>query len=81
MATIRYLGACPSPRTLIQKKFISGLGTTADEQRRQHIRVDDEHRRDKVETARKMIFEKGLGVKSAGVEGLLKAESLTPTRV
>ena len=81
LSTIRYLAACPSPRTLIQKKYISALGTTVDEQRCQHLRIDDECRREKVETARRFIFEKGLGVKSTKVEGLLKEESYTPTRV
>jgi hypothetical protein len=81
LSTIRYLAACPSPRTLIQKKYIPALGTTADEQRRQHLRIDDDHRREKVETARKFIFEKGLGVKSKNIESRLKEESYTPTRV
>jgi hypothetical protein len=81
LSTIRYLAGCPSSRTLIQKKYIPALGTTADEQRRQHLRIDDEHRREDVETARRFIFEKGLGVKSAQVEALLKEESYTPTRV
>jgi hypothetical protein len=66
---------------LIQKKYIPALGTTADEQRRMHLRIDDEHRREKVETARSFIFEKGLGVKSSKVESRLKDESYTPTRV
>ena len=30
---------------------------------------------------RKFIFEKGLGIKSKGVEGLLESRSYTPTRV
>ena len=66
---------------MIQKKYISALGTTADEQRHQHLRIDDEDRREKVETARKFIFEKGFGVKSTKVEGHLKEDSYTPSRV
>jgi hypothetical protein len=81
LSTIRYLAGCPSPQTLIQKKYISALGTRADEQRRQHLRIDDEHRREKVETARRFIFEKGFSVKSTKVESLLKDESYTPSRV
>jgi hypothetical protein len=81
LSTIRNLGKFPSPRTLIQKNYIPGLGTTADDQRRQHIRLDDEHRQNNVELARKFIFEKGLGIKSKGVEGLLETKSYTPTRV
>jgi hypothetical protein len=75
------LGKCPSPRTEILKKFIPGLGTTADDQRRQHIRLDNDHRRMKVELARELIFEKGLAVKSDRVEALLAPSSYTPTRV
>ena len=81
LSTIRNLGKCPSPRTLLEKQYIPGLGTTADDQRRQHIRLDNDHRQENVEQARKFIFEKGLGIKSKGVEGLLESKSYTPTRV
>lgn len=81
LSTIRNLGKCPSPRTLIEKQYISGLGTRVDDQRRQHIRLDNNHRQENVELARKLIFEKGLGIKSKGVEGLLESKSYTPTRV
>ena len=81
LSTIRNLGKCPSLRTLIQKQYIPALGTTADDQRCQHIRLDDDHRQNNVELARKLIFEKGLGIKSTRVEGLLDSKSYTPTRV
>jgi hypothetical protein len=81
LSTIRNLGKCPSPTTLIEKQYIPGLGTTANDQRHQHIRIDDDHRQENVELARKFIFEKGLGIKSKGVEGLLESRSYTPTRV
>jgi hypothetical protein len=81
LSTIRNLGKCPSPRTDIEKKYIPALGTTADDQRRQHIRLDSDHRQENVELARKFIFEKGLGIKSKGVEGLLESRSYTPNRV
>ena len=53
----------------------------ADDQRRQRIRLDNDHRQENVELARKFIFEKGLGIKSKGVEGLIGSTSYTPTRV
>ena len=81
LSTIRNLGKCPSPRTLIQKQYIPGLGTMVDDQRCQHIRLDDDHRQNNVELAQKFIFEKGLGIKSKGVEGLLESKSYMPTRV
>ena len=78
---IRKQGKCPSPRTFIEEKYISALGSMADDQRRQHIRLDNDHRQENVKLARKFIFEKGLGIRSKGVEGLLGSTSYTPTRV
>ena len=40
----------------------------ADDQRHQRICLDNDHRQENVELARKFIFEKGLGIKSKGVE-------------
>ena len=81
ISTIRKQGKCPSPRTFIEEKYISALGSMADDQRRQHIRLDNDHRQENVKLARKFIFEKGLGIRSKGVEGLLGSTSYTPTRV
>lgn len=81
LATIRYLAKCPCPRCLIPMVRISGLGTHIDEQRRRHMRIDTEHRREKVEISRKYIYEGGRGIKSKAVEDLLKEDSLVPTRV
>ena len=81
IATIRYLGFNPSPRTLVPKKYISGLGTNVDEQRHQHVRMDDDTRRQLVEASRRLIFNNGVEITGAKVEEHLQAQSLTPTRV
>ena len=80
LSTIRNLGKCPSPRMLLQKQYILGLGTRADDQR-QNIHLDDNHWKNNVELAQKFIFENGLGIKSTGVEGLLESKSYMPTQV
>jgi len=50
-------------------------------QRETLIRVDDESRRCKVDTAREIIYDKRYAVNSGAVENLLKGESLVPTLV
>jgi hypothetical protein len=58
------------------------LGTTNDRKRREKLaRVDNEHRRDTVELARKWIYEKGVNVKSQSIKDLLGSKGWTPTRV
>lgn len=44
-------------------------------------RVDNEDRKRKVQTARRIIYEKNYAVNSEAVEKLLKEESLVPTSV
>ena len=66
---------------MVPKKYISGLGTNVDEQRRQHVRMDDDTRRELVEASRRLIFQHGVGITGAKVEERLQGQSLTPTRV
>lgn len=81
IATIRYLALNPSPRTLVPKKYISYLGTKVDEQRRHHLRIDNDSRRELIEASRRLIFLQGIGITGARVEERLQAQSMTPTRV
>jgi hypothetical protein len=81
LATIHYLGSCPCPICFIKKANISGLGTKADDQRRDHLRTDTERRRSKVEKSRTYIFENGRGVNSTWVNDLLQEDSWIPTQV
>jgi hypothetical protein len=82
LACIKYLGKFPCPHCLIPNHQISELGTKNDKKRWEKLaRVDDEHRRDTVELARKRIYEKGTNVKSKSIKDLLGPKGWTPTRV
>ena len=54
---------------------------TTKKRREKLARVDNEHRRDMVELARKWIYEKSVNVKSKPIQGLLDPKGWTPTRV
>ena len=82
LATIRNRGKCLCPRCLIPKPNISELGSTSDMERRRTLaRVDSHAKRFDIQTARRIIYEKGYAVTSEAVEALLKDESLVPTAV
>jgi hypothetical protein len=81
LSCIRNLGNCPCPRCLIKKKHIPGLGTMVDGQRRARLRTCDQNYQAKIETARKIIYEKGYVVNSKAVDRVIGSESSTPTRV
>ena len=76
------MGNCPCPRCLIPLSRIQNLGTVLDRKQRNDLaRVDDETRRDKIRTAREIIYQKHYAVDSEHVDAVLKAESLVPTVV
>ena len=82
IATIRNLGTCPCPRCLIPKTKTHLLATESD--LRQRILLshsDTTQRREKVVSARKLIYERHYAVDATHVEELLKDESLVPTMV
>jgi hypothetical protein len=81
MVCIKHLGCCLCPRCLMNKKYVSELGTLNDQRRRNHIRIDSEHMRSLVERARKLIFQKGRLVNGTAIQNILGSQSLTPTRV
>lgn len=82
ISTIRDMGGCPCPRCLIPKHLIPGLGTESDVKwRTESTRKDDAPRREKVEAARELIYNRGYVVNSSRVDELLKAESYVPTEV
>ncbi|KAG6827318.1 hypothetical protein H0H92_012339 [Tricholoma furcatifolium] len=81
MACIQYLAQYPCPRCLVHRSEISQLGGKLDRQRRQtRMRTDDERRRNTVEKARKLIFQKGYNVEGSIIKTLLKNQSLTSAR-
>ena len=82
IATIRNLGACPCPRCLILKSHTHLLATESDLRQRILLsRTDTAQRREKIMSARKLIYEKHYAVDASHVEELLKDESLVPTTV
>ena len=82
MTCLKYLSKCPCPRCLILKSRIPRMGSKSDTRDRlKLVRVDSESRRQKVELARKLLFEKGINVTSVRIKNLLDEQSLTPTRV
>jgi hypothetical protein len=82
LATIRAKGSCPCPRCLLPLSLVQNLGTVRDRRHRViHARVDDEDRRNKVDSARDYIYKQHYAVDSEKVEDLLKTESLVPIAV
>ena len=81
IATIKSLGQCPCPRCFVRKDQIGGLGTVNDTKHRENIRTDNQEHQEKVETARKGIFQKGRAVASKVFETLLGITSIVPTRM
>lgn len=58
------------------------IGTKTDTKQRINLaRVDSEDRREKIEHARKLMFEGGVNITSDKIERLLRPTSLVPTRV
>ena len=82
IANIRNLGACPCPRCIIPKDRVQFFGTEQDIfQRVDLARKDTHERRNKIITARQLIYEQNYVVDTPQVEPLLKGESLVPTKV
>ena len=82
LASIRDKGCRPCPRCLVFKQEIRNLGLPKDRQQRiQLSRVDTLQRRNKVSSARRIIYEENYRINSAAVERILKEESLVPTSV
>jgi hypothetical protein len=82
IASIRNLGRCPCPRCLIPLDRMAKMGRRRDMTQRQTLaRTDDVKRRNRVETARELIYRKNYGISSKAVERLLQEDSLVPTAV
>ncbi len=82
MACLRYLSLCPCPRCLLLKSRIPMIGSKRDTNQRISLMcVDSEDRRQKIELARRMMFEDGVNITSKKIEEILRPTSLIPTRV
>lgn len=81
MASIKYLSSNPCPCCLLPKSKIPLLGMKSDMKARYRlIRVDSQQRQQKIDSARRLIFE-GVNITNRNVEYFLQDESLVPTRV
>jgi len=82
IATIKDFGTHPCPRCLVSIDQIYTLGQEDDRKRREESRrQDDVERRKKVDSARKSLYDEGYAIAGDHVDGLLKGESLVPTKV
>ena len=82
VATIKDLGLHPCPRCLVSIDKIHALGREDDRKRREEShRQDDAERRKKVDDARKSLYDEGYAISGKYVDGLLKDESMVPTKV
>jgi hypothetical protein len=82
LATIRNNGSCPCPVCTVCSADVDRLGSVHDVLRsRRNRRVDDRHRQQWVDLARRWIFEDGYGITSKAVERILADKSWVPTRV
>jgi hypothetical protein len=57
------------------------MGTRADEQRRSHVRSDDNQLRQAISKAREYIFVRGMGVTGKWVRQVLGERSFMPIQV
>lgn len=81
LACLRFLGNCPCPTCLVEKKNIAAMGSKSDMKKRAKARTDDKHTQGLIARARAWIFERGYNLRSKMSERLLHPLSLLPTRV
>ncbi|KAF9646621.1 hypothetical protein BDM02DRAFT_3188673 [Thelephora ganbajun] len=81
IATIKDFGTRPCPRCLVTINQIQAIGREDDRKCREESRQqDDAERRKKVDDARKSLYDEGYAIAGDHVDGLLKDESLVPTK-
>ena len=82
IATIRDFGLYPCSRCTVRKEDIFKIGREEDRRARDELRrVDTVERRERVDQARKNLYEGGYALGGDYVNGLLKEDSLVPTKV
>jgi len=82
VATIKDFGSHPCPRCLVTTDKIHAIGREDDRKRREELRrCDNIERRKKVDEAREWLYDKGYAITGDKVDGLLKDESMVPTKV
>ncbi|TFK61425.1 hypothetical protein BDN72DRAFT_904115 [Pluteus cervinus] len=81
IVTIKDFGTCACPRCKVPTEDFWKAGMASDMKARMDlVRLDDEERRQKVNSALQLVYEKGYVVDSKRVDKFLKAESLIPTK-
>ncbi|KAG1864616.1 hypothetical protein C8R48DRAFT_656144 [Suillus tomentosus] len=81
LTSIKILGQRPCPRCLVKKTDIHMMGMVLDMRRRvTQEHTDSLRRRQRVEEARKLIFEIGAPVDGSRVKAILNEESYVPIR-
>lgn len=82
LAGIRDKGHCLCPRCLIPRARVQNMGMRLDITQRQTLaRIDNEDRRWRIATARKIIYDKNYAIDTDNVETLLQPHSLVPAKV
>ena len=82
IANIRNLGGCPCPRCTIPKVRFQDVATDNDMSQRTVLAWHDTaERREKIISARQLIYKEQYVIDNTQVEALLKPESLVPTEV
>ena len=82
IATIKDFGTHPCPRCFVTINEICAIGQEDDRKRQEEsCRRDDAQRRNKVDDARRSLYDEGYAITGNHVDGLLKEESLIPTKV
>jgi hypothetical protein len=82
LSSIKFLGQRPCPRCLVKKTNIYMMGMVLDMKHRvTQERTDSLRQQQRVEEARKLIFELGAPVDGSHVKVILNEESYVPIRV
>ena len=82
LITIKHLGNTPCPGCLVQKNEIHELGMKHNQNQCKRLaQKDDQACKWNVETAHKLLFEKGLCPGSKYISNILEAKLLTPNQV
>lgn len=82
IACLRQLACCPCMRCFVKKSRIPQIGMKRDMKNRViHMRIDNSTTHRLIESARRLIFERGYGVRSVYIQDKLDSISVMPIRV
>ena len=81
LSSIRFLGSCPCPHCQITLDRVHELGMKQNKKKCLNKREDSYAIHHKIQTACRNLYIQGRGIKAAGVENVLKDDSLIPVEV